>query len=52
MGFLQTESVLQTKNLSEPAKKSIFCSPGPDPSCEIYHLKHGEIVSTAYIEYV
>ena len=28
MRFMQTESVLQTKNRSGPAKKSVFCSPG------------------------
>ena len=28
MRFMQTESVLQTKNLSGPAKKAVFCSPG------------------------
>ena len=27
--FMQTVSVLQTKNRSGPAKKSVFCSPGP-----------------------
>ena len=27
MRFMQTESVLQTKNRSELAKKSVFCSP-------------------------
>ena len=30
MLFMQIESVLQTKNRSEPAKKSVFCSPGND----------------------
>ena len=29
MRFMQTESVLQTKNRSGPGKKSVFCSPGP-----------------------
>ena len=28
MRFMQIESVLQTINRSEPAKKSVFCSPG------------------------
>ena len=32
MRFMQTESVLQTKNQSRPAKKSVFCSPG------FYHI--------------
>ena len=33
MRFMQIESVLQTKNRSEPKKKSVFCSPGDRNVC-------------------
>ena len=39
MRFMQIESVLQTKNRSEPAKKSVFCSPG------IFIQKHADVDS-------
>ena len=36
MRFMQIESVLQTKNWSEPAKNWVFCSPGVDPEQTVY----------------
>ena len=46
MGFMQTESVLQTKNRSRPAKNRVFCSPASvtrecDPTYSHFGLSQG-----------
>ena len=51
MCFMQNESVLQTKNRSEPTKKSVFCSPAHDIAPAIYgwasdwHASHDRVAS-------